>query len=272
MSFSKKLQFLKWGYFILRFFVIVYIFIGILCYFFLNKLMFHPPAVQNTSVFREMFFAESPIGPIALLHLKAENADKTILYSHGNAEDVSNLTWAFSYFLKERLSVCAYDYPGYGISPGIPTEKNVYAAAETAYKYLTEKCKIEPQNIIIYGRSIGSGASWYLAEKYPVGALIIECGFTSITRVVTQIKLFPFDAFPNIKRVSNVNCPVLFFHGKQDQIVPFNHGKTMYMLANEPKYKLWIPHCGHNDIIHSAEKCYIETLHSFLDTLRKKTP
>ena len=138
MSFSKKLQFLKWGYFILRFFVIVYIFIGLLCYFFLNKLMFHPPAVQNTSVFREMFFAESPIGPIALLHLKAENADKTILYSHGNAEDVSNLTWAFSYFLKEKLSVCAYDYPGYGISPGIPTEKNVYAAAETAYKYLTE--------------------------------------------------------------------------------------------------------------------------------------
>ena len=95
--------------------------------------MFHPPAVQNTSVFREMFFAESPIGPIALLHLKAENADKTILYSHGNAEDVSNLTWAFSYFLKEKLSVCAYDYPGYGISPGIPTEKNVYIGGISGY-------------------------------------------------------------------------------------------------------------------------------------------
>lgn len=248
--------------------VCLYLLAVLVVFFFLNQLMFHPHQTRASELLKkQMIILDSTVGPITCLYLKNENAPKTIIYSHGNAEDVADRVWSFATFTNNGLSVLAYDYPGYGLSPGKPTEAGVYAAADAAYTYLTEKCNVKPEEIIVYGRSIGSGPSCYLAEKHPVGGLILECGFTSITRTVTRIRIVPTDAFPNINRIQNIRCPILFLHGEEDSIVPFSHAQKMYAAAHEPKYKLWIPGCDHANIIQFIGTNYDKTISDFLKTI-----
>lgn len=254
-----------------RILLFVYLLIVGGSYLFLDKLMFHPPVDRSSEPFKkELFTLEARTNQISCLHLKSPGATRTLLYSHGNAEDIWSRSWILSRYATNGLSVLAYDYPGYGQSTGSPTEEGVYQAAESAYRYLTEQCHLRPEEILIYGRSIGSGPSHYLAEKYPVGGLIIECGFTSITRVVTRLKIIPFDAFPNINRIEHIHCPVLFFHGEADETVPFSHGKQMFARAHAPKYKLWIPGCDHANIPQIAGEQYWETLKEFVKNLDSK--
>ena len=253
---------------------VLYVLIGFVCWLQLDSMMFHPQDTVFPEQLKEQLFELEWNGEkISCLHLKNENASKTILYSHGNAEDIASRNWIFQEYVKNGFSVMAYDYPGYGFSSGRPTEAGVYGAADAAYLYLTEKLGIRPADIVVYGRSIGSGPSHYLAEKYPVGGLVIECGFTSIVRVGVHYPIFPFDAFPNINRIRNIHCPVLYFHGEQDTTVPFWHGEKMYSLANEPKQCLWIPNCGHSNIIQTVPEDYWKTLKDFinnLDTINKE--
>lgn len=118
-----------------------------------------------------------------------------------------------------------YEYTGFGESNGrLPGEQSLYDDIETVYLYLTENLNISPDNIILYGRSIGSGPTSYLAEKYPVAGAILHSGLSSALRVVFNLRwTLPFDKFPNIDRMANINCPVYIIHGKRDEIVPFYH-------------------------------------------------
>jgi hypothetical protein len=168
--------------------------------------------------------------------------------------------------------VLAYDYPGYGLSAGKPTEKSVYASAEAAYRFLTERRNIAPSDIIVLGRSIGSGPACYLAEKYPVGGLVVEAGFTSAPRVLTRIRILPFDPFPNIRRVPNIACPKLFIHGTADDVVPFSHGKALFAAAREPKTTRWLDGAGHDDLMLVLGDDYFKTLNALFANPKQKSP
>ena len=125
-----------------------------------------------------------------------------------------------------EVNCVVYEYTGFGESNGrIPAEESLYQDIETVYLYLTENLNISPDNIILYGRSIGSGPSCYLAEKYDVAGLILHAGLMSTLRVVFNLRwTLPFgDYFPNIDRMPNIDCPVYIIHGRRDEIVPFYH-------------------------------------------------
>ena len=250
--------------------VLFYLLILMGTYLFLNALMFHPPPLRSSEPFkRQLIELPSNDGnQISALHLKAAGNAKTLLYSHGNGEDIWDRSSMLSLYQENGYSVLAYDYPGYGLSSGRPSERSVYAAAEAAWLYLTQEAGVAPEDIILYGRSIGSGPSCYLAWKYPAGGLVIESGFTSVTRVVTRIKLLPFDAFPNIRRISKVRCPVLFFHGERDEVVPFSHGRKLYKRAREPKRHCWVPGADHAHVVEWAGERYWETLKDFTESLQ----
>jgi abhydrolase domain-containing protein 17 len=124
---------------------------------------------------------------------------------------------------KWGFSVFAYDYRGYGTSDGSPSENNAYQDADVAYSYLTKELKIPPQQIIIYGQSLGGGAATELAAKHPVAGLILESTFTSAFRVVVPIPILPFDKFTNRDKLSRVRCPVLVMHGEADDVIPLQH-------------------------------------------------
>lgn len=159
-------------------------------------------------------------------------AKYTMIFSHGNAEDIYLVQqWLLTYFLKQiDVNCVVYEYTGFGESNGqLPSDKNCYDDVETVYLYLTENMNIEPDRIILFGRSIGSGPTCYIAEKYPVAGVILNCGFMSALRVVFNLRwTLPIDKFPNIDRIANIMCPVYIIHGRRDEIVPFYHAEELY--------------------------------------------
>lgn len=241
--------------------------IGLLvCMFLLNTLLFHPHEPDYTWQTPHIINMGDEHTPVAGYWQPCTNATIALLYSHGNAEDIGDLTELFNAITQAGISVLAYDYPGYGLSKGKPTEKGCYETAEKAYLFLTNQQKIKPENIIVLGRSLGSGPACYLAEKYPIRGLVFESGFLSAQRVVTRIRLLPMDTFPNVKRIENISCRKLFIHGAHDSVIPFWHGKKMYELSTGIKQYHWVPAAGHDDLLlYIGEKSYSKLIKDFAD-------
>lgn len=226
-----------------------YLIVLLACMFLLNSILFQPHAPEYTWQTPYIINIGDQGKPVAAYWQPQTNAIATLLYSHGNAEDIGDLTEVFNALAQSGISVLAYDYPGYGLSGGKPSENGCYEAAETCYSFLTIQKKITPENIIILGRSVGSGPACYLAEKYPVRGLILESGFLSAQRVITRVCLLPIDTFPNIERIKAISCPKLFIHGTHDSVIPFWHGKKMYELSPGMKQHHWVPGAGHDDLL-----------------------
>ena len=165
------------------------------------------------------------------------------------------------------FSVFAYDYSGYGTSEGKPSARKACEDADAALRYLVEHERIPLDRIIIHGRSVGGGPALYLAEKYDVAGLIVESTFVTAFRVMTRIPLVPFDKFRNIARVDKIDCPVLVIHGREDDVIPFWHGETLYGKAREPKQNCWLDEATHNDVPIEARRVIWEAVVSFVESL-----
>ena len=217
--------------------------------FVLNLAMFHPRPASYARDAPGVLLLHEPGGDIAAYWSSAKHPNgKTILHSHGNGEDFGNWLSRFETFNRLGFNVFAYDYPGYGLSSGKPSEKEVYRAAEAAYRHVTETLGVKPSDLILYGYSIGSGPSCYLAERYPVAGLIFHSGFYSAPQVVTRCRILWIDPFPNGKRLRTIACPKLFLHGREDRIVPFAQGCRAYEAAAEPKTPIWVEDANHYTI------------------------
>ncbi len=151
-----------------------------------------------------------------------------ILWSHGNAGDIRSIQALADTFYGKGYGFLTYDYPGYGLSPGKPSEEGCYQAIEVAYQYLTETAGIDPQRIIIAGQSLGSGPSCHLASQVPHRGLLLISPFLSIYRIVLPFPLFPGDRFQNVKRISKITTPLLIIHGTQDRLISFDHAEKLF--------------------------------------------
>jgi pimeloyl-ACP methyl ester carboxylesterase len=118
------------------------------------------------------------------------------------------------------VNVVGYDYTGYGASrdSGIaPTEKQTYKDIKAAYDYcLSTKLVTDPaKEIILYGQSVGSGPSCYLASKLPIAGIVLHSPIMSGLRVITDSRMLAcFDIFPNLKRIRRIKAPLFVIHGK----------------------------------------------------------
>jgi len=175
-------------------------------------------------------------------------------------------------FNKLGLSTFIFDYRGYGKSAGKPTEKGTYLDAEAAWNYLINEKQIKPEDIVIFGRSLGgSVASWLAKEKSPE-ALILESAFTSIPDIAGELyPIFPVHllsrfSYSTLKYIREVKCPVLIVHSKEDELIPFKHGRRLFDSANEPKEFLEIAG-GHNDGFVLSGKLYEDGIADFIDRL-----
>jgi hypothetical protein len=126
-----------------------------------------------------------------------------VLFSHGNSTDIglmldSHLDLAYNC----KINIFAYDYEGYGQSNGICSDFNMIEDIEAAYNFCRYQLNYEWNRIILYGQSLGSGPSTYLAsnENFPVGGLILHSSYMSGLRImVTNMKKTnKKDFFPNI--------------------------------------------------------------------------
>eukprot|EP00916_Digyalum_oweni_P017195 GHVL01028138.1.p2 GENE.GHVL01028138.1~~GHVL01028138.1.p2 ORF type:complete len:192 (+),score=30.31 GHVL01028138.1:160-735(+) len=165
------------------------------------QLVFRPPA-KATYKADEVIFLDTPEGGKIAAIFFNRCAARTILFSHGNAEDIGSI----SQYLRELskiidVNILTYDYTGYGHSVGTPREALCYNDIETAYNYLISS-GIPANEIILYGKSVGSGPSVDLAARHSVRGLIIQSGFTSVFRVVANLTFtLPGDMFVNKDKV-----------------------------------------------------------------------
>jgi fermentation-respiration switch protein FrsA (DUF1100 family) len=204
---------------------------------------------------------------ISAIFFPNQSAKFTILYSHGNAEDIGDLRPWLETLHASGFAVFAYDYHGYGTSEGVPSEKNVYADVDAAYDYLTNALHVPPGKIISFGRSVGNGASIDLAARRPVGGLVVQSGFTSAFVVLTRVPLVPFDRFRNVSKIKNVRCPVLVIHGRNDHVIPFRNGKRLFEAAPMAKESYWVEKAGHNDLEWVAGEELLQRVKKFSEQL-----
>jgi fermentation-respiration switch protein FrsA (DUF1100 family) len=169
-----------------------------------------------------------------------------ILFAHGNGGNISYRLPYIRIFHQMGLASLFFDYRGYGESEGEPSEQGTYLDGEASWHYLTQIRNISPQQIVIYGESLGGGIATYLAAKYQPAGVILGSTFTSIPdRAKELFPLMPVDLigqfqYNNLERLAQIQVPVLVIHSPQDEIIPFHHGRRLYEAANEPKFFLEI--------------------------------
>lgn len=197
---------------------------------------------------------------IPCLYLKSKKySNKIIIYFHSNYEDLGS-TYSICECLNEKLNIniLSVEFPKYGIykSNEHCNEDLLIKDAEIIYNFLTEVLEIKENNIILIGRCVGSGPATYLAAKHLVLALILISPFKSIKEAVrtmfptlhfgSLLKMFVKERFNNYEAMKHIESPILFIHGKQDTIIPYNHSVEMIEKCNSPA-KLVSPHLmSHN--------------------------
>jgi abhydrolase domain-containing protein 17 len=241
----------------------IYTCFGIYIFFRADSMMFLPQPVSYKDTKDILKLPVTAAEQISAIYLPNPQAKYTLLYIHGNAEDLGDVRPMLDRLQGLGFSVFAYDYRGYGTSDGTPSEQNAYRDADAAYTYLTQQLKISPKQIIVYGRSIGGGSATELVTRHKTAGLILESTFTSAFRVILPFPLLPFDKFTNLDKLKQVHCPVLVMHGEIDRTIPIQHGQKLYQAASAPKISLWVKDAGHGEVPAIAGNRYDEALLSF---------
>jgi len=201
--------------------------------------------------------------------IPGNNAKYTILFCHGNAGNIGYRLEKILLLHKMKLNIFIIDYRGYGRSQGRPSEKGVYLDAKAAYDYLVNKRKIKPEDIILYGESLGCAVVIHLAAEEKVGALIAEGAFTRGRDMAKS--LYPFlpaaffsNSFDSLSKIEKIDAAKLFIHSKNDEVVPIGLARRLYNAASEPKYLAEISG-GHNSAFLDSQEKYISSIASFIE-------
>ena len=232
---------------------------------FADRLIFFPPLPSYGEGTEGLVRFTSALGDdIAAVHDVDPDAPLTVLFAHGNAEDVGDGATHFARYRVLGPSVLAFDYPGYGLSSGTPSEKGSYAAADAACDYLIAQ-GVRPEAIVMHGRSLGGAVMVDLASRRRAAGLVIESSFVSAYRVVTRVPLLPLDQFSSLRKLRDVHVPVLIVHGDRDEVIPFWHGRRLFdVVPADQRSALWVEGAGHNDLLEVAGERYWDALATFL--------
>lgn len=200
----------------------------------------------------------------------AENARGTVLFFHGNAGNISHRVDYLQMFHRLRFSTLIVDYRGYGKSSGTPSEAGTYRDAEAAWEHLRHARLAQPRDIVIAGESLGAAVATRLAADESPRAVLLFSTFTSVPDLGAQVywflpvrllSRFDYDNLANLKRI---RAPVFIAHSRDDDIVPYAHGRRLFETAAEPKAFLEM-RGGHNDGFIFMRPEWVAELGAFLD-------
>jgi hypothetical protein len=242
---------------VLLVFVLGYALLCVALYFFQERLMFFPERDGPNTVyhfglpFSEIFI---PVEGATLhaLHFPAPQAKGVVLYLHGNAGSLHTWGMVAPDLVQHDYDVLIVDYRGYGKSSGtISSEAQLHRDVDAVYSYLLARYPAE--QIVVYGRSLGSGLVTRLAAMQPVRMLILESPFYSLEELARQqmpfapsfLLKYPLRTYTWIGQVSS---PVVIFHGREDEVVPFAMGERLRAYVTAPVTFIAIEGGGHNDL------------------------
>jgi len=207
---------------------------------------------------------------------RTPDAKKLVIINHGNAGDLTNRLFLAKHLILSGTQVFLYDYRGYGLSSGKAHLGDLGKDALAAYDFISEKTGVKPEDVILYGESIGSGATSQVARQRKVGALIYQSPIDSLPSVAKAgfaiLKLYPDWVFlkphyDNVAYLSGPHPPLLIIHGQIDTLVPIANALHLFNKASQSKSMVVLPNCGHNDVgVLDAEK-YSQSLKGFIEKL-----
>lgn len=255
-----------------------------------DSILFQPPAASRLKENKIIWLRTALGNRIPAFHIEYPNTNTkitpvTILYSHANAEDLGCIYPWCKYLSRQlKVNIFAYDYTGYGLASeeGKPSEAQCYADIDAAYDYLRLRMHIPASQIVLYGRSLGSGPSCYLAaetsvaqDEETVGGLILHAPFLSVFRIVFESGCTLLgDQFPNVDYVPSILTPTLLIHGKVDKVVPMEHSIQLYdKLDDESRTPpLFIEDMGHNNVQLMVRDMFLDHLKDYLDNYVRENP
>ena len=210
------------------------------------------------------------------LYAPGKDTFATVLIFHGNAGHITHRDIILQGFNRLGYAVLLIDYQGYGKSEGTPSEKNLYRDGKASLEWLSKEKKVTPEEIVLFGKSLGSGVAVELATQNSFKGLILESPFTSIASVAGShfpYKLFPvslllIDRFDNAAKIHSVDSPLLITHGAEDKIVDKKEGEKLFKQANMPKELYLIEGAGHNTIQYYNPQKYWEKIAKWLINLK----
>jgi len=246
---------------------LVYAIVTVIAYFYSRSVIFQPGYASRSAPEGVLRIPQPDGGTLAAIYLPNPAAKQTLWFFHGNAESLGDLEPFLQTVRQQGYAVFAFDYPGYGVSSGSPSEGSIDEATALAARYLHATLGVPPGRVIVYGRSLGGGPAVELATREPVAGLVLQSAFTSVYRVMTQRRLLPFDFFENERKLPHVACPVLVMHGRLDGVVPFSHGPALLAAAPGRKSAFWVDDAGHNNFVPAAGPRFWAELKNFTDSL-----
>lgn len=260
----------------------LYLVLSLYIYFAQSSMVFLPQrAIDSTPdavgmAFEEVHAVTSDSIKIHGWFVPALKSRGTLLFSHGNAGNISHRLQLIQLYRSLDLDVLIFDYRGYGQSEGKPGEEGTYRDIRAMWDHLIDERMIPPNRILIVGRSLGAAVVTHLTieledENSPTPAgIILESPFTSIPDMGAS--LYPFLPvrllaridYNNVANVRRMHVPLLVIHSVDDEITPFAHGESVFAAANEPKTFVEISG-SHDDAYFIAEQRYIQAMRRFIE-------
>lgn len=194
--------------------------------------------------------------PCLFLPNEDEKGNKLIIYFHGNAEDIG-LAFDLLYMFGTEMNahVMAIEYPGYGLyKVGGPDERKMREDCEAVYDYLTCVVGVKESDIIVFGRSMGSGPTSYLSSLKQCKCILLMSAFMSIKDAAKYLfgwgsfmSWMVFERFRNIDYIANAKCPCFIMHGMKDTLIPYNHAVELNKVCPNVSFLHLVPTMDHNE-------------------------
>ncbi len=200
-------------------------------------------------------------------------ADKTVLLSHGHSGDLSESADLVEKLLRAGASVFAYDYEGFGLSAGSADVTSACTDGVAVYDYLTKMRHVQPQKIVLFGESLGTGVTCQIAKLRPCNGIILQSPFISLMAIAREkdawMRLYPSILFPrqrldSLRVLATKHARLLIVHGALDDVVPVEHGIELYRRAEGPKQLIILPDGHHEDMPQVDATIYDTSLKQFL--------
>ncbi len=200
----------------------------------------------------EKLWIESEEGPVESWFLPGEGVHHNhpgpvVLFAHGNAELIEYWPDMLAKYRKMGVSLFLPEFRGYGRSAGIPSEKAITEDFIKFYDLLVDRPDVDVKRIVFHGRSMGGGAVCALAAYRKPQALILQSTFTSIADMSWKFYIPGFvveETFDNLAVVKELDIPILIIHGKQDDLIPFQHAEKLYQASRHAELIAY--DCDHN--------------------------
>ena len=186
----------------------------------------------------------------------APKSARTVFYFHGNGGGLFMHTAVPALLDNAGLHVVAIEYPSFPGAAGKPSEQTIIDQATALWDEKAPKTTTRAP--IVWGYSLGSGVAVQLAAKRPPAALILEAPFTAaVDRAAQLYPLIPVrylmkNTYRSRDYIAHIRVPVLILHGDGDMIIPIQHGRDLFALANEPKTFKEYAKFGHLNLVDSA--------------------